>query len=145
MIRHATIFRTETGDTGTFGRLVMDDGWRCVTGELPWRDNQPGRSCIPTGTYLAELFQSPKHGPCYLLQGVPRRSDVEIHSANWMGDKAKGFRCQLLGCIALGDHVGDLIGQRAVLKSKFAVESFMARTAGDPILLTITEDFNYDV
>lgn len=141
-MRNATLTRMETGDEGTFGKFCLDDGYVCRSGELPWRDNQTGQSCIPVGTYTCSLINSPKHGPCYLLHDVPNRGDVEIHSANWMGDKSKGLQCQLLGCIALGEQLGELEGQRAVLASKDAITEFMKRMAGEPFNLTITEAYS---
>ena len=50
---------------------------------------------IPAGTYAVTLYDSPKFGRVMpLLNGVPGRSYIEIHPAN--------FPQQLLGCIAVG-------------------------------------------
>ena len=136
-MRTVTLVRTSAGDEGTFGMLMVDGGLTLHTLELPWRENLSGKSCVPPGTYVARWLESPKHGMCYHLVDVPGRSQVEIHSANWAGDVDKGFKCQLLGCIALGESVGVLEGQQAVLSSKDAVDAFNKEMAGDTFSLVI--------
>jgi hypothetical protein len=106
-MRKAILTRQQSGDQGTFGTLLTDSGYQCVTGELPWRDNMANRSCIPTGTYTVNWRLSPIHGMCYHVDGVPNRTDIEIHSANFMGDTSAGYRCQLEGCIAPGKKLVD--------------------------------------
>lgn len=130
-MRTAVLERLTESDAGTFGRLTLDDGAKFLTGELPWRDNKTGKSCIPPGVYLCSWAISPKHGWCYHVDSVPGRSDVEIHSANWMGDvmkqnpvTGKPYQCQLLGCIALGTTTGMLDGQMSVLDSRHAIDGF---------------------
>lgn len=61
--------------------------------ELPWLDNSEGKSCIPEGTYLAVRDTTGKH-QFYAIKDVPKRSDIEIHIAN--------YTHQILGCLALG-------------------------------------------
>lgn len=66
----------------------------------------------------------------YEVVGVPKRSGIRKHSANFMGAKDEGFRCQLNGCIALGEKLGWIEKQKALLISAPAVrrfESFMNR------------------
>ena len=46
--------------------------------ERPPLDNQNGISCIPVGTYQAEIYQSPTKGSVYLLQNVPGRTMIEL-------------------------------------------------------------------
>lgn len=120
-MRRATLWREPSTDEGTFGSLLTDSAFHCKTGELPWRENANGASCIPPGLYVCMYRLSPIHGMCYHVENVPGRSGVEIHSANWMGDKAKGKKCQLLGCIAPGEGVAVLEGQKAVLQSRIAL------------------------
>jgi hypothetical protein len=135
--RFAVLTRTETDDSGTFGTLTTDNGFFCYTGELPWRENASGRSCIPAGVYRAVWATSPRHGECYHLQKVEGRTDIEIHSANWMGDEAKGLKCQLLGCIAPGRAIMDIVGQKGVSSSKEALAFLVADLEKEPFLLTI--------
>ena len=134
-----TVQRMSTSDQGTFGMAFLDIGWNAHSLELPWRNNETGKSCILPGTYNAEWINSPKHGWCYMLKDVPGRTDVEIHSANWAGDASQGLKCQLLGCIALGLSVGVLEGQNAILQSKDAIAQFHSHTNGQPITVIILD------
>jgi hypothetical protein len=138
-----TLTRRPTTDQGTFGDLESEDGNLLLrTLELPWRDGASKISCIPPGVYLADPFNSPSKGAVYLLKNVTGRSMIEIHSANFAGDTAKGWQSQLLGCIALGLGYGDMTNedgkwQKCVLNSKPALKRFLDFTAGREIELTI--------
>src|SRR5208337_1783860 len=136
-MRKGTLTRIKFGDSGTFGTLVMDNGHRFITGELPWRDNKSGLSCIPIGIYKCAYLNSPKHGMCYHVTNVEGRQDVEIHSANFMGDKEKGLHCELLGCIALGLTMGRMSGQDALFSSRDAITAFHTDLDGELLELTI--------
>jgi len=131
-----TLYRHNDDGTPTFGRL--EDAERkqvCLTLELGWKDNAPDVSCIPPGVYHCAMRDSAKHhGQVYGVEGVPGRSDIEIHPAN--------LASQLLGCIALGQTVGQVTldsGETGwgVLNSKAAVAAFVALTQGQPFQLTI--------
>lgn len=138
-MRKATLTRQQTSAEGTFGQLVTDSGFSCHTGELPYRENAPGRSCIPAGVYPCEMRYSDKHrANVYHVDGVKGRSDIEIHSANWMGDTAQGFKCQLLGCIAPGREIGYLEGQLAMIASKDALAALQADLVNAEFELTIS-------
>lgn len=143
-MRRAILLSNPSTDDGTFGVLMLDDNTIFRTGELPWRNNSKGASCIPPDphsnnsiTYVCKWIVSPKHGECYLVTGVSDRDMIEIHSANYMGDANKGKITQLLGCIALGKTVGMLDGQMAVLQSKQAIAEFEANMAKEDFELTI--------
>jgi len=141
----ASIIRGVSTDAGTFGKLILNKGeWSCSTGELTWKNNDHGLSCIPTGTYHCKWINSPKHGECYQIMDVPDRSMIEIHAANFMGDINKinpstdsHYISQLLGCIALGRSVGVLDGQMAILKSKETIADFDRRMGGNDFTLEI--------
>lgn len=141
----ARLQREETSDLGTFGRLTVQ-GLSLVSGELPERGNARSISCIPAGTYQVSLHNSPTFGPgIYRLASVPGRTDVLMHPANWMGDRAKGHLCQLEGCIALGLAVAPIQDkatgktQRGVTSSKAAFRLLMDLTKGQPFTLTILD------
>jgi hypothetical protein len=138
-MRTATLTRTETSDSGSFGKFKTDSGLSWCSGELPWRDNAPDRSCVPCGTYLCVWGASPRLGKCYHVQDVPGRTDIEIHSANFMGDRSLGLHCDLLGCIALGQQVGDLEGQQALLMSRVALDAMQAEFNQESFQLTILD------
>lgn len=125
-----TLTRLESGDQGTFGRITAK-GVSFFTGELPWRDNRNDVSCIPPGLYACRWTYSPRFKRnVYLIDGVPGRFGVRIHSANLMGANPP-HRCQLNGCLALGERMGWIDGQKAVLLSKPAVRRFESLMGGE--------------
>jgi hypothetical protein len=117
--------RLQSGDQGTFGRIVTPGGLILFTGELPERDNQSDVSCISAGTYDAMWAWSDHfRRMMYLLLGTNPRAGIRAHAANFMGDATKGYKKQLNGCIALGEKVGVMDGQKALLVSAPAVRRF---------------------
>ena len=86
--------------------------WDFKVLELPWKDNQRGISCIPTGIYQAIKHRSPKFSECFWLQDVPGRSEILIHAGN--------FYTQIRGCLLAGAEFSDLNhdGQRDVTQSR---------------------------
>ncbi len=77
----------------------------------------------------------------YLISQVPSRAGIRVHTANFMGDKSKGLKCQLNGCISLGSRLGKIDGQKAVLLSAPAIRKFEQVMNGQPFLLEITNDY----
>lgn len=118
------LIRTRTSDQGTEG-ILTDGIFTCKTLELPWRDNSTSISCIPSDEYEVEIRNSPKFGEVYWVRNVPNRSYILIHSGNFAGDRSKGYKTHVYGCILLGKHHGYLGEQRAVLNSRITVRSFM--------------------
>lgn len=77
----------------TPGVLIYNNEIVCYTIELPWVDNGPFISCIPTGVYRLKYTHSPSFKKyTYELLSVPKRTGIRIHSANIVS--------QLSGCIA---------------------------------------------
>lgn len=82
----------------TEGILYRDGVFEAYTLELPFTDGKPG-SAIPLGTYSVATYPSPHFGRLMpILQGVPGRSDIEIHWGNYPDNTR--------GCILLGDERG---------------------------------------
>lgn len=132
-----TLTRYDKGDQGSFGRLSV---LGLFTGELPWHDNQSSVSCIPIGIYRVVWAWSPRFQRfTYRLLNVPSRAGVLKHSANFMGDAALGFKSQLNGCIALGERLGWMDGQKALLLSMPAVRRFCEFMQYKPFDLEIRE------
>jgi len=139
-VKKVVLRRQKMGDQGTFGVLEVD-GLEFVTGELPWRDNARGKSCIPAGTYVVRWSPSGKYGMKYQLQAVPGRSHILIHAANHVGDEDKGLKAQVDGCLALGTEIGVLDGQMAVRNSKHSVATFEDHMGRQPFELTIVDEY----
>lgn len=141
-MKQVTLRRREMGDQGTFGELAIDgiDGI-FHTGELPWRDNLTGKSCVPAGTYSVQWDESGKYGHKYHLRDVPGRTHILIHAANLVGNTDAGYEAQVDGCIALGGSRGEIDNQSAVLGSKVAVARFEDLMRQEPFRLTITDEW----
>lgn len=147
-MKRLAILRDETGDEGTLSLGMLADGaqrlgfWQFI--ELPWRNNQPNRSCIPAGTYVARVVWSPKFKRyVYRLEDVPDRTDVEIHPSNFAGDVDLGYTSDLEGCMAPGIARTDMLApsgmkQRAVVSSSIALTDLLTVTGGEPIEVAIS-------
>jgi len=68
---------------------------------------------------------------------VPERTDIEIHSGNFCGDKDEGYKSHVEGCIILGQKIGMLEGQVAVLSSHQALVAFEADMGKQSFVLSI--------
>lgn len=139
-MKEAILRRTSMGDAGTFGVLTVD-GLSFHTGELPWRNNARGKSCVPAGEYLVRWMPSGKYGHKYQLQDVEGRDHILIHAANHVGDEDKGYKAQVDGCIALGSDIKQLDGQLAVRNSKNSVEAFEVHMDYQPFRLIIVDEY----
>lgn len=115
----------------TFGIIHLPNR-TFFTLELPWRDNHANISRVPAGTYTATFTESPHFNKkTYLLTGVKDRTSIRIHSAN--------LPHELKGCIALGEKLGVLNGERALLNSRQAVEEFEKLLEQKPFELEIID------
>jgi hypothetical protein len=140
-MKQARIYRLYTGPEGTFGRFVTD-GTVLFSGELPWRENKANVSCIPVGNYVCRWTYSQRFKRfMYLVDGVSGRTGIRFHSANFMGDVNDGCKSQLNGCIALGEKLGTMNKQKALLLSKPAIRRFEEAMGKETFKLQIVEDF----
>lgn len=130
----ATIWRKEYSDRQTTGVIRVNIGpllvFTSFTLELPWRNNENGRSCVPAGfTYRAHLLWSNAwKRDLYELIDVPGRSEVKIHPVNYVD----GLR----GCIALGKTLEDINGDGHVdsTRSGIAVRDFHKALEGHQMI-----------
>lgn len=137
-MRRYVLQRGRSTDQGTPGQLLRADGTRVAFSlELPWRDNARSRSCIPAGRYLCRQRRSPRFGEVYAIEGVAGRSNVLIHAGNVAGDTSKGFASDVLGCVLLGQQLGTLRGQLALLVSRPAVSALQREAGGEPFTLEV--------
>lgn len=104
----------------TLGEFVYNGQVICKTIELPWKDNDRGKSCIPRGTYDVIRRWSPKYGEHFHILDVPDRHYILIHAAN--------YARQLRGCIGVGqDHKDiDKDGMRDVTNSKATMKMLLS-------------------
>ena len=135
-----TLQRIETSDHGTIGRL-KGPHFAMWTIEPPWRGNQRGLSCIPSGSYRAVWHRSPRYGHVYLVTGVPERSHILIHGGNVGGDSTQGLKTHTRGCILPGRRRGSLTvnskKQKAVLVSRPAVRELAMKLNREPFTLEV--------
>lgn len=118
------IQRTQQDGYATFGDFFRPDGTRISrTCELPNADNPTGHRCIIAGRFLCRRRWSAKHGcEVFEITGVPGRTDIEIHPANWP--------FQLLGCVAPGESIEVINGKRGVTNSRATFDAFMREMQG---------------
>ena len=133
-----TLFRLKYSDQGTLGRLMAGD-FSCYTLEPPWRNNQRSISCISLGEYESTMIISPKFGRVYYIKNVDNRSGILIHSGNLAGDVSLGYKTNSNGCILLGEKVGTLQGQLAVLLSRPAITKFMSYMTNQDFILDVID------
>jgi len=121
-----SIIRQEFTADATFGVMLLRNQIFCYTLELPWNENIPFHSSIPPGIYpIAKRDTwraSQKYGHTYQLTGVPGRTVIQLHPAN--------YPHQLSGCIAEGETIGKMRGERAVKNSGNTFRALMKALSG---------------
>lgn len=140
-----TIFRTKTGDSGTFGKTTLPSGKVLYTAELP--SSNPwvlDFTCVPVPDdplgYLCQYAFSPKHNKnVYHVRGVKDSPNIEIHVGNFSGDTrikdtdgSQLYQSDVLGCILMGESEGQRMTthltknkmQDAVISSTQAIADF---------------------
>src|SRR5688500_14099815 len=95
--QQVTVYRQSRADECITGYLYVDETPICYTLELPWRDNLNDLSCIPDGTYSANIRFDKKDQWRIQLLDVPDRGGVQIHIGNWPSE--------IQGCILVGTSV----------------------------------------
>lgn len=121
----ATITRLEQTEVATWARMTAFRGtdleFDLAIVELPWRWNEPNRSCIPCGTYQVVPYDSPRFGTKVMwIQDVPGRTWILQHAAN--------FAHELQGCQAPGLYHRDIDGDGVidVANSRAAMAKILA-------------------
>lgn len=137
-----TLVRKDTSDQGTFG-IFSGEGLMFYSAELPWRDNAPRISCIPTGRYICRPYSSLKFPNVYEVTGVPGRSAILIHTGNHAGDTRKGLLSDVLGCILIGLSPSELAGQAAVTSSRAALNKLRTVVGKQSFELVITDETGF--
>lgn len=130
------ITRKTSIDSGTPGNLVAvnaaGETFRCLTLELPWRDNQCGISCVCDDSYRATPWYS-DHLDCDVLRLEDKhgRQNCLIHCGNFAGDVSLGMETQVHGCTLVGGRYGSLTNedghaQLAILESRATLAKLIA-------------------
>lgn len=129
------LYRTEETEQATRGVVRVNGKNECVFLELSWQDNRKNISCIPAGTYSLVAWDSPRFGKTLLVENVPNREFILIHSGNTVTDTS--------GCILLGASFGELESKPAVLNSAKTTKAFTQKVydalANQKATLTIRE------
>lgn len=127
------LIRLENTPQGVVSILKINKHVFCATLEPPELDNQTNISCIPAGQYYIRGIKSPRFGDTYTVLDVPGRSHILFHAGNLVEHTA--------GCILLGETIGKLSGDRAVLNSGATFKRFMEElgVGGGLASLTIYE------
>lgn len=131
---HLTIHRTYY-EEGTNGLLTMGANSEpvCYTIELPWRNNEVNRSCIPEGTYVLKRRYSNKFRWHLAIQDVPGRSYILLHPANHAARELKGCIAPVLLLTGPGT------GEQSRMAFELLLETLLqALHQKKSILLTIT-------
>lgn len=115
-----TIKRVSYLPEGTFGVIMQDNVPFALTGELPWLNNLPQKSCIPCGKYICKRVISPKFGDTFEIVGVPGRSNILFHKGNVPKKDSKG-------CVLIGEQFEMMGLNVAVIASGKGYQEFMDR------------------
>lgn len=128
------LIRLEESPQGTIGVMRIDKQIFCFTLEPPDRLNERNISSIPAKQYLCKPFESKRFGKTFEVADVPGRSAILFHAGNTVDHTE--------GCILVGESVGKLKGDRAVLNSGATFKRF-AEAVGvvQMFHLTVTEHY----
>ena len=79
--------------------------------ELPWKDNERNKSCIPEGIYPVKVRFSKKYGRHLHIQNVKDRDLILIHWGNYAGSvNPKTGTPDIRGCVMVGSAHMDIDG-----------------------------------
>lgn len=108
--------RARSTPLGTPGRLSLEQGFACDTLELPWHNNERGKSCTAPGVDRGRVWFSPMLKRLVVrFEDRNGRRDVLVHNGNWAADETDidgdGVReiTQVHGCTEVGRGYGDIL------------------------------------
>ena len=137
----ATLTRFDSSVQGTFGKLTCEELSLYIT-ELPWRNNEKSKSCIPEGLYKISWSHSPRFGFAYRVHEVPGRSAILIHAGNYAGDTVHKYLSNSYGCMLPALRLGYLNKQKAGLYSVAAVRKLVGFFQKQTFMLEIKNVYN---
>jgi hypothetical protein len=128
-MKKVNIVRLESSEAGLLGVLLIDGVVDCFTLQP---DKTDTHFSIPAGSYLCKRFHGTKYKDTFEIV-VPGHSALLFHAGN-VEDQSEG-------CILLGESVGYLNGNRAVLSSGVAFSDFMMKMGFEQEFNLFIEDW----
>lgn len=138
-MKRALLVRLQALPDRTLGNLYVFNGLmklgQFTTLELPWRENEKNRSCIPEGDYRLSL-RGPTDRFKYthlLVHDTAPREMVLVHRGN--------FPKNTTGCVLVGMGFGNADGDKIpdVLSSEAAMNLLVQMIPEEPIPLTVID------
>jgi hypothetical protein len=118
----------------TKSEFTLPNGEQLYFLELPWRDNEIGKSCIPEGTYIVDRNKTGRH-QWYALRNeeTTPRTFIELHPAT--------FLHHLEGCLAPCHEIkgGERTSNPVAVNSRKACEKLLQWFGDDSWVLKIEE------
>lgn len=138
-MKRALLVRLHSLPDRTLGNLYIFNGLaklgQFTTLELPWRDNEVKRSCIPEGDYRLSLrVATPKFPyPHLWVHDTEPRQAILMHRGNFPKDTE--------GCILVGMGFGSADGDGLpdVLASTVAMNQLVQLIPEEPIPFTVID------
>lgn len=129
---NVTLKRTQHLSQATLGELTVGlcNHNPIYTLENPKRDTDKD-SCIAAGIYLCKPYSGEHFKDVYIVENVPNRSAILFHWGNTEKDT--------LGCILLGNKLGTIENEPAVLESRACYERFRSLIGKNEFILTIED------
>jgi Family of unknown function (DUF5675) len=126
--------RYESGNQGTFGKIIVNGIVIAATCEDPWNGNQHGISCIPEGIYQCAPHSGARFKNVWEVEDVPSRDAILIHAGNTIKDTR--------GCVLVGARrgVGLLNGLPFITDSEKTL-NMLRLTLPPRFLLTVKNGF----
>jgi len=125
------LIRLEETAQGTIGILKINKEVFCFTLEPPDLENRANKSSIPAQQYTVKPYSSQNYPDAFEITNVPDRSYVLFHPGNVVNNTA--------GCVLLGESLGKLQGNRAILNSGKTFDKFRTILRSGGHHLTISE------
>ena len=127
------LIRLHCDDYATLGVILTPDYPAAYTMELPWRNNQAGISCLPTGCYQCVRVNHHIFGVTFqILENIPHRDGFYFHRGNKPTDSK--------GCILIGRYFRDENNAVELRESRNGFNDFMIALDGvDNFMLEIEE------
>lgn len=117
---------------GTFGVCTINKEHFCSTLEPYSRFNKKGISCIPAGQYICRRYHSWRYPNTFEIINVETRDKILFHAGNILKHTK--------GCVIMGQHIGKLKEDRAVMNSGKTFRKFLELMEGvEEFKLTIKE------